>query len=156
MAHPLEMVSPVLAGAVKAVPKEKAPAVAAGMARAGVSGASAYTQGQVWGPLYGALANNGEGSGTGEFAAAREAAKGELRSHELDGMELLARLEGRVPAPVGDAPPTRGEYENHRNLTWRLRAMLTALEDPYPEQLLDIAHCLHNGGMNDTDITQAL
>jgi hypothetical protein len=71
-------------------------------------------------------------------------------------MELLARLEGRVPVAAGEMPPTRGEYENHRNLTWRLRAMLTALQDPYPEQLLDIAHCLRNGGMNDTDITNTL
>ncbi|MGL6236405.1 MAG: hypothetical protein ACRC20_13785 [Segniliparus sp.] len=156
MTHPLQLASPVLASAVGSVAKEKAPSVVAALAREGVSSTSAYTQGPVWGPLYGALANSGADVNSAEFRTAREAAQGELRSHEIDGLELLARLEGRVAAKPGELPPTRGEYENHRNLTWRLRAMLLALGDPYQSQLLDIAHCLRNGGMTEADITGRL
>ena len=156
MTHPLQLVSPVLASAVGGVPKEKTAAVVTALAREGVQSTSAYTQGPVWGPLYGALSNSVADVNSAEFRTAHEAARDELRSHEIDGLELLARLEGRVAAKQGELPPTRGEYENHRNLTWRLRAMLLAFDDPYQNQLLDIAHCLRNGGMAETDITSRL
>lgn len=156
MTHPLALTSPGLAAVVAGVSKEKTASAVAALAREGVQSTSAYTQGPVWGPLYGALANSGADVGTDEFRAARDAARDELRSHEIDGLELLARLEGRVAAKQGELPPTRGEYESHRNLTWRLRAMLLAFNDPYQDQLLDVAHCLRNGGMSDSEITSRL
>lgn len=156
MTHPLHLVSPALAAVVDGVPKAKTAGAVAALAREGVQNTSAYTQGPVWGPLYGALSNNGSGVGGAEFRAAHEAARDELRLHEIDGLELLARLEGRVASKQGELPPTRGEYEGHRNLTWRLRAVLLAFDDPYQNQLLDVAHCLRNGGMAESEITRRL
>lgn len=156
MTHPLAFVSPVLAAAVDGVQKERKSLAVAALAREGVKKTSAYTQGEVWGPLYGALANNGADTTTEEFRAAREAAQGELRSHEIDGLELLARVEGRVAPSAGEIPPGRGQYVNHHNMTWRLRAVLLAVGEPYQDQLLDVVHCLRNGGMGESEIVSRL